>query len=745
MFNDDRAFIENKYHLQNEPFNPYQRMAYHGYDYNNNTGSEDDEICIGLDKLYEKLKPLPHPVAKAYAVKYVLDNTKIDVNEHDWFVSLWSINRLANRITVSKWNDEVLTDFIPNVCRTMSDMNNSYSVAIWPDFDHVVPDWESLMRLGFPGIVKRAETYKNEMQKNNTLTKENEAFFDGIIIQYNAVIDLIERLFNYASGKSFEKAPKVALCLKHLRDGAPTDIYEAMQLIYIYFMVSECFDSYQVRSLGNGLDGTLYGFYKNDIKSGKYTHEEIKELLKYFLMQWSAIGNYWGQPFYMGGTNNDGSAKYNELSKDILDVYDELGIYNPKIQLKINSNTPSEILDKACDMLRRGHSSIVFCCEPGMIKSVMSYGATYEEALNMDIRGCYETGVRANEVSTGSGYINAVKAVLYVFSDGYDNLLKKQFALKTGSLESFKSFDDFYKAVLKQWEYLIELTMDTANKYEKYLGYINPSNMYSGTIENALKQGVDAYQCGVKFNNTAVLNCGFASLVNSVMAVKEFVYDKKEITLTQLSHALQSNWSGYETLRLKILKSDRKYGNNDFETDLYTEAMSSYFSAKVNNRPNARGGVFKSIMHSAMQFVWQGEKTGATPDGRFDGDELSKNASPAVGTDKNGVTALINSVLKTHPYTYWESHCLDVILHPTAVTGDEGLAIMKNLLFTYMKNDGSSIQFNIFDTSMLRDAQKNPEKYKNLQVRVCGWNVLWNNLSEKEQNAYIQRADSIAL
>ena len=743
MFNDDRSFIENKYHKTDEPFNPYSRMAYHGYDFDKSTGLEDEEIKDGLSKLYEKTKDLPHPVAKAYAVKYVLENTKVDINEHDLFVGLWSVNRLANSVTLNKWNAEVFETILPKVKQKMNDMNESGAVAIWPDFDHVVPDWDAILCLGFPGLKKRAEEYKELHKARGTLTPETAAFFDGIIIEYTAIIALVDRLYRLALTQNHDKAKKVAECLLHIRDGAPQNIYEAMQVIYIYFIVSECFDSYQVRSLGNGLDNTLYGFYKNDLKSGAYTKEEIKELFRYFLFQWSAIGNYWGQPFYMGGTNADGSTKYNELSYDILDVYDELGIYNPKIQVKINENTPDRLLFKVFDMIRRGKSCFALCCEPGMMKAVMGYGATYEEALNMDIRGCYETGVRANEVSSATGYVNALKSVEYVFSNGFDSRTDKQLGLKTGELKDLKTFDDFYSAVLKQWENLIEMTIYVSLQYEKYFSFINPSNMYSATIEGALKKGTDAYQNGVKFNNSAILNCGFASLVDAVMAVKEFVYDKKAVTLETLSAALAADWNGFEDLHTKVVKSPHKYGNDDAETDRYAEAMSAYFASKVNNRPNARGGVYKAIMHTAMEFVWEGEKTGATPDGRYAGDEISKNGSPSVGMDREGVTALIKSALKARPYTYCESFCVDVMLHPTAVSGDEGLEIMKSLLFMYMKNGGQTVQFNVFNTEMLRDAQKHPEKYQNLQVRVCGWNVLWNNLSEKEQNAYITRAENI--
>lgn len=738
----DRDYIENKFHKKSEPFDPYQRMAYHGYDFDPSTGLDDTGLSEGLLRLETEITDLPHPVAKALVVKYVLEHTRIDVNEHDMFVGFYSVNRWPNRITINRWNEEILAD-MPDVKAVMRDLNDSGAVGMWPDFDHVVPDWDAVLRLGFAGLRDRAVKYKAMHQKNGTLDEEKRAVFDGIAITYGAVLDILERFYQLAKARNTDRTNMVAQCLAHIRDGAPQNIYEAMQTIFIYFMVSECFDCYQVRSLGNGLDQTLYRFYQSDLESGTFTRAEIKELLAYFFMQWSAIGNYWGQPFYMGGTDEQGNTKYNDLSFAILEVYDEIGIYNPKIQLKINRNTPEPLLYKVFDMVRRGKSCFVFCCEPGMMKAVMSYGASYEEAREMDIRGCYETGVRAAEVSTATGYINALKPVEYVFSNGFDTILQKQFGVQTGEPEQLTTFDDFYHAVLKQWEYLIELSIQTSCAFEPYLGYMNPSNMYTATIEGSLKAGRDAYQNGVKFNNSALLNCGFASLVDAVMAVKEFVYDKKMLRLTDMKTALERNWAGYEEIHTKICKSRHKYGNGDPQADMYAEAMAAFFAMKVNQRPNARGGVYKAIMHSAMMFVWQGEKTGATPDGRYAGDEISKNASPSVGMDKNGVTALINSAVRLRPYTYPESFCLDVMLHPSAVSGAEGLAVMKALLFTYMDNGGMSMQMNVFDAETLRDAQKHPEKYQNLQVRVCGWNVLWNHLSKAEQDAYILRAETI--
>ena len=739
----DRYYIERKYHNPDKEFNAYRRMAYHVIGYIEESGLDDAALLKGLEVLSKETEDLPHPVARAIAIKYVLENEKLYINEHDYFVGLYSLNRLANNTTFQKWGRQSEDYRDPATIRCANDFNCSGAVMIWTDYDHVVPDWESLMKLGFSGIRERARVYKEQHRENGNLDDETAAFFEGIEIQYTAIIALIDRMYRVAEKQSFEKAPKIAECLKNLRNGAPTSFYEALQMIYIYFIISESIDSYQVRSLGNGLDNTLYAFYKNDLVSGKIEPEEVRNYLSYFLMQWSAIGNYWGQPFYMGGTNPDGGTKYNELSYEILDVYDKLEIYNPKIQLKINENTPDHILNKAFDMVRRKNASIVFCCEPAMIKAIMGYGATYEEALNYDIRGCYETGVRANEVSSSSGYVNAAKAVEFVFTNGFDTVTNKQVGVKTGEITAIKTFEDFYFAFLIQWEYLIEQSMKITNDAERFLAFVNPSSMYSATIETSLKNGKDGYGGGVKFNNNAMLNCGFASAVDSLMAVKEFVFDKKEITLAELSEALRNNWEGYEILRAKAKKSPHKYGNNDTVADTLASAMASYFSNKVNNTPNSRGGVYKAIFHSARAFVTQGEKTGALPDGRRAGEELSKNASAVPGMDKKGVTALVESAIKLVPSDYHESFCLDVMLHPSAVDGENGFNVFKGILMTYLKKGGQSIQFNIFNTENLRDAQKNPEKYKNLQVRVCGWNTLWNNMDRKEQDAYILRAENI--
>ena len=737
----DMPYLENKYHRTGEPFDPYRRMDYHGGEYDESTGLGDEEMDRGLRKLAEEVSSLPHPVAKARLFAFVLANARIDVNDKDWFVGFYNWGRPLRRYTTDAWSDEVFAG-LPGIRDEIALFQSVGAAAIWPDFDHVIPNWEALLGMGFAGLLERVRDYHRRWGEKG-MTPEQDAFFEGMEISYEAVLALLDRYYRYALTRNSEKSAKQAACLKHLRDGSPSDLYEALQAIYLFFLLCECVDNYQTRSLGNGIDSTLLRFWRKDIESGAYTEEEEREFLAYFLMQFSSIGNYWGHPMYMGGTDADGNTRFNEVSEAILDIYGELKLSNPKVQIKVAENTPKEILFRVFDLIRTGVSPFVFCCEPGHRRAVMAYGATAEEARDFEISGCYETRVRSDESSTSVSYINAAKAVEFALTDGKDMMTGKEAGLKTGDVSEFRSFGDFYFAFLRQWDHLIEESIRIGNSYEGFLAHINPSNLYSATIRRSLERGVDGYAFGVKFNNSAILNCGFASAVDSLMAVKKLCFETSEVSLPRLAEILQNDWEGCEVLRQKAFNLPFKYGNAEPETDLLAAGMADYFSGRVNNRPNARGGVYKAIMHSAMQFVWQGAKTGALPDGHRAGAELSKNASPVSGADRKGVTALIRSALKLNPSNYHESFCVDLMLHPSSVEGEKGLEALYGLLMAYLENGGMSMQFNIFDTDTLRDAQKHPEKYRSLQVRVCGWNARWNDLPTAEQDAFILRSEHI--
>ncbi len=743
MPEDDRNYLENKYHKTDEPFNSFARMAYHGYEYDSSTGLDDDSIRAGLEALTNSLDGEARPIIKARAIEYVLDNTRIDVNEHDWFVGIYSWNRLIGKYTVAKWRDATYAKARQEAESTKNiDYGKTGTAWIGLDFDHTVPDWDSLVSLGFGGILKRAEDCYEKLNSQGTLSEKQKAFYLSVKIEYEAILRFIDRLYNYSLSKDFAKAKKISACLKNLRDGAPQNTLDLLQMIYIYFMISESVDHYQVRSLGYGLDATVYPFFVRDLEKGVFTREELTDFVAYFLMQFSAIGSYWGQPIYLAGTNPDGSSKVNEVTHLILDVYDSLGLYNPKIQIKVNKNTPKDFLLKALDMVRSGTSSMVFVSEDTALKALMRNGATYDEALDSVIKGCYEYTTKANCIGISFNTFNALKPIALVFNNGKDKATGIQVGIETGDVTRFASFKEFYSAYLAQFDNIIENSLHCLDHMEKYIHEVNPSSLYSATIPACMETMTDALDGGIKNVSDMLIN-GFASAIDALMAVYELVYEKKVTTLAELKDALDNNWEGYEKLRLKALGCKHKFGIGDKMSDSYANALHQFFSSHFVGRKNCHGDNYEYELHSARAFIEQGKKTEATPDGRKDWEDTSKNVSPTTGMDKNGITALITSATSIDLSVSDSGACLDAMLHPSSVQGEDGLEVLYGVLNTYILKGGASIHFNIFDADTLRDAQVHPEKYRNLQVRVCGWNVLWNNMAKEEQDAYILRAENI--
>ena len=290
---------------------------------------------------------------------------------------------------------------------------------------------------------------------------------------------------------------------------------------------------------------------------------------------------------------------------------------------------------------------------------------------------------------------------------------------------------------------------------QRWMDEVNPTMLYTLATPYCIRTGRDAFAAhGMEHgNNTGIWTIGLGTSVDALLAVEELVYEKSgkveagdvgKVRLKELGEIMAADWKGHEELRLRMLRSKRKWGNNDAEANAIGARIVKAASAEINFKPNSRGGRFTLSGHNARQFVWEGEKTGATPDGRKAGEEFSKNLSPTMGADTEGVTALVSTLASLDSCDFPGDFPLDVMLLPYTVAGDKGLETMKALLFQYYANNGLIMQFNVFDAEELKDAQRHPEKYENLQVRVCGWNVRWNDLPKKEQDAYIRRAEEIA-
>lgn len=734
--NADYDYIINKYHDANKPFNGFNRFIRRDEIFSADTGIDGEKIKEGILAQDEKIKDLPHPIRKARAVEYVLNNTRIACDNRDRFPAINSIDRPLTYTLISQWRTEAFNELIPEVEKMRLKFNDNGMAALWPDFDHSVPYWERIFALGFSGLLKESEEYR----KNRELSCEQEAFFESIKITYQAIINFIGRLSKQA--KETKGSERLATALANIQFNAPKTFYEALLVNYLYFMISEHIEALQVRSLGN-FDRLLYDFYKNDLKNG-VAEQQIREDLAYFYLQFTAIGNYWNQPMFLGGCKETGQTEINELSYLLLDVYDEMNIYNPKIQIKVADNTPKEFLLKALDMIRRGHNCIVFVGDKVVRNVLEKNGATKEQATRFDVKGCYEFSIQG-ALGTGMNYVNMLKPLEYALHGGHDAFTGEFVALKSPDISEYTTFEKFFDEYKRQFSYVIDCAIKTVNAYEDYLSYINPQAMISATYPSCLEKGVDALGGGAISNDTS-MGFGFiADLADSLTAIKKYVFDKKQLTLKEFVQILDCNYEGHEKFRLQLLKDQDKYGNDKKIPDNFAKEIAKFINSKVCGVPNAkrRGGTWSASLHVARMTYTQGYSTAATPNGRLKGEELSKNASASIGQNKEGATAAILSTTNINFSLIQGDVALDLGLLPSAVKGDDGLEAMYGLLQTFIKRGGHALQINVFDADTLRDAQNHPEKYQDLQIRVAGWNVLWNNISKEEQDGFIKQAESL--
>ncbi len=659
-------------------------------------------------------------LVKAHLFEMICDKMSVGVSPYDYFPAFacWSRRDRVLTKTINSRMAEVDRIYCPDAGRRAASVTGS---VLRHDYDHAVPDWDRVLRLGFSGI----KTEVSASSATNDFRKAME-------IAADAMLRNVRRLADVARASPHRDDPRVKAeiaALDRLCEGPPRTAYEVMLFQVLFFVYGEHVDHLQVRSLGNW-DRLMLPYYKADLAAGRTSREEFKEQLRHFWWQWGSIDNWWGQPIYIGGTKADGSTEYNEVSRLVLEVADELALPTPKLQLKISDNTPDDVFLKALDMARR-HGAVVFCGEKPMAKAMAAMGFTAEEARTLDIWGCYEFQPRAAANTTLPCVLNIPQIVVDILADA------KGGRFFADTFEEFQS--EFHDRIARR----VEVSLGVVRDYEAHMDEFIPALVHSLSIESCVSRGKNAVGDGMKYNLSVILQTGGGTAVDALAAVKEIVYDRREMTLAELGSVMAANWKGHEELRLRMRASRRKWGNNDPFTNKLTHDMYHVFGQCVNGKPNSRDGKFFAAGHSIDYFRILGHHTAATPDGRLAGDEFSKNISPAPGSDREGPTALIAGIESMDCRDIPADIILDAAIHPSLVHGEKGLLAMRTLVELYFDVGGTAIHFNVFSADELRDAQAHPERYANLQVRVCGWNVRWNDLSKKEQDAYILRAEEL--
>ncbi len=700
-------------------------------------GLSRHELRRECEKIKQEHKGKSVQVIKSYMIECILTKAQIEVNPDSLFAD--KINH-CDIMEDFKWSQKSLIEqtAMRDYLDKTKPLTDAFVFTGDVDFSHTCPNWDTVLNLGLKGIRDKAAAYLAKAEPCSEVCE----FYESLVRVYNAAIIYVKRLADEA-GRSYmiSKNKNLSLTetsLRNICEDAPRTAFEALQLIIIYYMLQQHMDGTNVRSLG-GLDTLLYPYYKSDLENGAVSEQDIRIMIKYFMAKMCAKKAIANIPFYLCGRDSMGRDLTSELTHIILDEYIALGVDDPKIHIRCSENTDPRIIETVLKSIRSGKNSFVFMNDSVVEQSLVKSGAKPEDARRYTIIGCYEPAAYGEVPCSCAGRINIPQIVMLTLTDGIDLLKGERLLPSEGTLP--QSYGEFTERLQKNIRYICACTINMINEYEKNYPQIHSSPFFSSTFEECLNSGRDVYEGSAAYNNTSVCAFGLATAVDSVTVIKKAVFEQKLITVAELTDILKNNWSGSEILRRQFANLYPKYGNNIPEVDGIMTDICSVFEKAVNGQPNGRNGIYRLGLFSIDWRFFFGKCTPATPDGRFAQTTVSKNMCSVLGCDKAGVTSLINSVTKIDYTNIPNGTVLDIILHYSSVAGDEGLMSLRGLLGAFFNKGGNAIQFNILNPQKLRLAQKQPEKYKTLQIRLCGWNVYFVDLSKEEQDEFIKQTE----
>ena len=709
------------------------------------------DTSTGIDPavLYESLKEIsdaptdePRPIVHAKLFSYLLDNVQLQINEHTPFsVKLNFGIDYTNFATscilqkaISKAKSQVRKEKLPSEYAQFSTFASVGLDWMGVDFTHTIPNWPYLLENGFAGILKNAQASKQKLLHDGACKKEQIVFLDSVIMCYDAIIRLLGRIHEYSLGFN---VPEFSKCIQNLMTRPPKTLYEVMMFSVLYLYFEET-GTERARSLGP-IDRLYDPYFENDKKNG-VSEVELIELFRYYFIHFTAAKRFAEEPFTMCGSDKNGNDLTNNLSHIILDIYDEMGIYDPKIHIRCHKAIDGGILKKAVSMIRSGHSSICLINDEAVFKGYERIGIPREDSQHYVISGCYEPIIMGmEEAEICAMRFNTVKCVEFALNGGKDIMTGTQVGYD--SPLDIRSFDEFFDIFLKQLDYCTDFGLDFIEKQGRYSTLMNPSPIYSASFPECIEKGLDVHEYPLKYNNLSLKHHGIATTVDSLVAIKKYVYERKEISLEDMRTALLKDWCGFEDLQATIIRDKEKYGNNMDAPDKIMTDILEHLADRYCGKDLERGGKVRLGLDSVYHCIKHGEKTSATPNGRNAKKPISKNLCATDGMDRGGITAYMQSVLKIDSASFLDGVPFDFILHPSAVEGDKGLDDFVSLIKIFLACGGFAIQGNVICGDTLREAQLNPEKYSTLQVRVCGWNEYFVKLSKVKQDMFIKQCE----
>jgi pyruvate formate-lyase/glycerol dehydratase family glycyl radical enzyme len=742
------------------------------------------------------------PIARALAFKHILENKTICINEGELIVGErgpapqaaptypelcchtlkdFEIANSRERTpfistdeTETTYRDEIIPFW---TARTMRDRvfdamseewMKAFNAGVFTEFmeqrapGHAILD-DKIYRRGLLNLIEDIRKHLNELDYYNdpeAYSKEQE--LKAMEIAANAVIVFAERhaekARELAEGESDEVRKEellhIAEVCQHVPANAPRDFWEALQS-YWFVHLGVIIELNVWDSFNPGrLDQNLYPFYEREVNEGTMTRAFAKELLQCFWVKFNnqpaplkvAIteqqsGTY--QDFALintGGLTPDGKDGVNELSYLLLEVCNEMRLIQPSVCIQLSIENPDRFLKNAIDVVKEGFGQPSMFNTDVIIKEFLRAGKSVEDARAGGPSGCVTISAFGKESCILTGYCNWPKILEITLHNGTDPQSGEKVGIESGNPTTFKSFDELFSAYKKQLEYFIDLKIKGNNIIERLYAEYMPAPFMSLLFDDCIVHGKDYHNGGPRYNSTYIQGVGMGTITDSLSAIKFHVFEKKQFSMKELLDGLRTDFEGNEVMRMKLLNKTPKYGNDDDFADMLAKDVFNAYFDLIDGRPNTKGGEYRVNLLPTTVHIYFGQMTGATPDGRKAGAPLSDGISPSHGADTNGPTAVIKSVAKID---HWKTGgtLLNQKFMPDVLADEEGRQKLGNLVRTYFKLGGHHVQFNVVHADTLKSAQKNPELYQDLIVRVAGYSDYFVNIGNDLQNEIIARTE----
>lgn len=603
-----------------------------------------------------------------------------------------------------------------------------------------------------------------------------------------------------ADGGRKQELLRIASNCRRVPAKGATGFYEACQSFWFVQQLLQIESSGHSISPGR-FDQYMYPYYKKDLDSGRLTRESAQELLDCIWVKLNDLnkcrdavsaegfaGYSLFQNLIVGGQDKDGNDVTNDLSFMCITASKHVFLPQPSLSIRVWNKTPHALMLKAADLTRTGIGLPAYYNDEVIIPSLLSRGLTIEDAREYNIIGCVEPQKAGKtEGWHDAAFYNMCRPLELVFSNGYDK--GEKISIETGRVEDMTSFEEFYDAYKKQMDYNISLLVNADNAIDVAHATRCPLPFLSCMVDDCIRRGKTVQEGGAVYNFTGPQGFGIANMADSLYAIKKLVFEDKKVTLAEYKRALAMNFGQgfdeisaaeivtqivremeakgmkvdeneiaamiatvmsaelpaeekrkYEALR-EMIDEVPKFGNDIEEVDMFARDVAYTYTRPLLKYRNPRGGQFQAGLYPVSANVPLGAQTGATPDGRLAHAPVADGVSPSAGKDVHGPTAAANSVSKLDHGIASNGTLFNQKFHPTALSGEKGLENFVALIRSYFDQKGSHMQFNVVDRETLLDAQKNPEKYAHLVVRVAGYSALFTTLSKSLQDDIIRRTE----